>query len=171
MRNLRLTVVVLGAAALFATVAFACGDHLLVVGRGVRFQHAYAQHRGNLVIFSAEAQTDATPKSSKLQAMLKQAGHKLQAVHGASQLDQVLKSGNVDVVLADFTDVAPITRELQSAPSKPVLLPILFKPSKAQLAAAQKEYKFALKAPADEIQILSMIDEAMKSRLRIGSKT
>ena len=31
---------------------------------------------------------------------------------------------------------------------KPVILPIVVKPSKAELAAAQKEYKFALKAGA-----------------------
>jgi ABC-type amino acid transport substrate-binding protein len=81
-----------------------------------------------------------------------------------------LKSGKVDVVLADFADIAGITRQLQSAPSKPVLLPILVKPSKAELSAVQKEYKFALKASADEIQYLTAIDEAMKSRLRIGAK-
>jgi ABC-type amino acid transport substrate-binding protein len=108
--------------------------------------------------------------NAKLQTTLKQAGHKLQMVEGASQLDEALKSGKVDVILADLADVAGITRLLQAAPSKPIVLPILFKPSNAELAAAQKEYKFALKASADEIQYLKAIDEAMKSRLRIGAK-
>ena len=69
----------------------------------------------------------STLTSSKLQATLKQAGHKLQMVEGASQLDEALKSGKVDVVLVDFADVAGIARQLQSAPSKPVVLPILVK--------------------------------------------
>jgi hypothetical protein len=161
---------VLGGAALFGRTAFGCGDHLLVIGRGVRFQHAYAKHRGNLVIYSAENQSGGNSKSNKLQATLKQAGHKLRAVQGAVQLDQALKLERVDVVLADFSDLGAITGELQSAPSRPVVLPVLFKPSKAEFAAAQKEYKFVLKAPVDEIQLLTAIDEAMKYRLKIGSK-
>ena len=75
------------------------------------------------------------------------------------------------MVLVDFADLGGITRLLQSAPSKPVIVPILFKPSKAELAAAQKEYKFALKAPAEEFQYLTAIDEAMKLRVRASAKS
>jgi ABC-type amino acid transport substrate-binding protein len=136
----------------------------------VRFQNAYALHQANIVIYSNGTQSSAILASAKLQTRLKQAGHKLQIIEGASQLDEALKSGKVDVILADFADLAGITRQLQSTPSKPVVVPVLSKPSKAELAAAQREYKFALKASADEIQYLTAIDEAMKSRLRIGAK-
>ena len=171
MRRLEFAGVVLGAAALFGTIALACGDHLLLMGRGVRFQNAYASHQGNLVIYSTGTQSGATLSSTKLQTALRRAGHKLQIVEGGSQLDEALKSGKVDVVLIDFADLGGITRLLQFAPSKPVILPILFKPSKAELAAAQREYKFALKAPADDVQYLTAIDEAMKLRLRTGAKS
>ena len=172
MQRLGFAGAVLGAAALLSgTDGLACGDHLLVIGRGVRFQRAYATRQANVVIYSNGTQSGAILTSAKLQTTLKQAGLTLQMVEGASQLDEALKSGKVDVVLADFADVAGITRQLQSAPSKPVVLPILFQPSKAELAAAQREYKFALKASADQIQYLTAIDEAMKSRLRIGAKS
>jgi hypothetical protein len=170
-RSLKVAGAILGTAALCTTAVLACGDHLLVIGRGVRFQHAYAQHRGNLLIYATRSEGGATLKNARLQATLKKVGHKLQTVEGASQLDEVLKSEKVDVVLADFADLAAISRELQSAPSKPVILPILFKPSKAELAAAQREYRFTLKAPADEVQYLTAIDEAMKSRSKITAKT
>jgi ABC-type amino acid transport substrate-binding protein len=170
-QRFRLAGAVLAVALLNGNVGLACGDHLLVIGRGVRFQRAYAQRQANLVIYSDETQSGAILMSAKLQTTLKQAGYKLQMVEGASQLEESLKSGKVDVVLADFADIAEITRQLQSAPSKPVVLPILVKPSKAKLAAAQREYKFALKASADEIQYLTAIDEAMKSRLRIVAKS
>lgn len=163
---------VLGSAALLSgTAGLACGDKLLLIGRGVRFQRAFAPRQGNLVIYSSGNQSGATLMSAKLQTTLKQAGHKLQTVQGAVQLDEALKLGKVDVVLADMADLAGITRQLQSAPSKPVVLPVLFKPSKAELAAAQREYKFALKAPADEVQYLVVIDEAMKLKFRTGAKT
>ena len=158
MRRLLFACAVLGTAALLTgKVGRACGDHLLVIGRGVRFQRAYAARQANLVIYSNGARTGATPGNSKLQTTLKQAGHRLQTVEGAAQLDQALKSGKVDVVLVDFADLAGITGQLQSAPSNPTVLPILFKPSKAELAAAQKEYKLVLKAPADEVQFLTAV--------------
>ena len=161
---------VLGAAALFGTVAFACGDKLLVIGRGVRSQRVYASHVGNLVIYSTDTQSGGALRSAKLQTALKRAGHKLRMVEKNSQLNELLKSERVDVVLADIGELAGITRELQSAPSRPVVLPILFKPSRAEFSAAQREYQFALKVPADDIQYLIAIDEAMKSRLRTGAK-
>jgi ABC-type amino acid transport substrate-binding protein len=158
-------------ALLSGTAALACGDKLLAIGRGVRFQRAYAERQANLVIYSNGAQNGATLSSTGLQTTLKRAGHKLQIVQDGLQLDDALKSGRVDVVLVDFTDLGGITRLLRSAPSKPVIVPILFKPSKAELAAAQKEYKFALKASADEFQYLTAIDEAMKARLKTGAKS
>jgi ABC-type amino acid transport substrate-binding protein len=171
MRRLAVGAVLVGTALLSGTAALACGDKLLAIGRGVRFQRAYAAHQANLVIYSAGTQSGATLGSTKLQTTLKRAGHKVQIAEGGSQLDEALKSGKVDVVLVDFADLGEITRLLQSAPSKPVILPILFKPSKAELAAAQKEYKFALKAPADDVQYLTAIDEAMKSKLRASAKS
>ena len=159
------------AALLSGTVGLACGDKLLVIGRGVRFQRAYAPRQANVVIYSNGNQSGAALRSARLQTTLKQAGHKLQTAEGPSQLEEVLKLGKVDVVLADFADLAGINRQLQSAPSKPVVLPVLFKPSKAELTAAQREYKFALKAPGDEVQYIAAIDEAMKLRLRIVAKT
>ena len=153
------------------TAALACGDKLLAIGRGVRFQHAYAARQANLVIYSAGTQSGATLGSTKLETTLRRAGHRVQIVEGGSQLDEALQAGKVDVVLVDFADLAEITRLLRSAPSKPVILPILVKPSKAELAAAQREYKFALKAPADDVQYLTAIDEAMKLRLKTGARS
>jgi ABC-type amino acid transport substrate-binding protein len=148
----------------------ACGDKLLAVGRGLRFQHVSAAHEANLVIYSAGSENGAALSSTKRQTTLRRAVHRLQIVQGGSELDQALKTGRVDVVLVDFADIAEVTRQLQSAPSKPVILPILVKPSKTALAAAQKEYTFALRATADDFEYLTAIDEAMKLRLKTGAK-
>ena len=172
MQRLWVAGAVLGLAMLLSgTALFACGDKLLAIGRGIRFQHGYAATQANLVIYSTGTQSGAALSSAKLQTTLRRAGHKLQIIEGDSQLYEALKSGKVDVVLVDFGDLRGITRLLESAPSKPVVLPILFKPSKAEFAAAQREYKFVLKAPADEIQCLTAIDEAMKLRLRTGARS
>ena len=153
--------------ALGVTAAFACGDKLLAIGRGVRFQRVSAAREANLLIYS---RSGAALSNAKLQSTLKQAVHKLQLVKDGAQLDGALKSGRVDVVLVDFGDLSGITQQLQSAPSQPVILPVLINPSKADLSAARKEYKFALKASADEAEYLIAIDEAMKLRLKAAAK-
>ena len=163
------TVLIMGV--LSGTVGLACGDKLLLVGRGIRFQHAYSSHPANVLIFANTTPNGAALRNPKLQETLKKAGHKLQTVEAAPQLDAALKSGKVDVVLADFQDMAAIARELQASASKPTALPVLFKASKADLIAAQKYYQFALKAPADDIHVLAAINEVMKVRSRAGSKT
>lgn len=169
MRKLSASALLVAAVLLSGTTASACGDKLLAFGRGLRFQRWYAAQQANLVIYSAGPQTSAILGSAKLQTTLRRAVRSLQLVEGGPQLDQALKSGKVDVLLVDFADLAAITAQLQSAPSKPVILPVIVKPSKAGLAAALKEYKFAIKAGGD-FEYLAAIDEAMKSRLKPSAK-
>jgi len=171
MRRLTGSALLVAVAVLSGTTALACGDKLLALRRGLRFQRSYAAQQANLVIYSAGPQTNSTLGSIKLHTTLRRAVHSLQLVQGGSQLDQALKSGKVDVLLVDFADLAGITSQLQSAPSKPVILPIIVKPSKAGLAAALKEYKFALKAGGDDFEYLTAVDEAMKSRLKTSAKS
>jgi len=149
------------------TAAFACGDKLLAIGRGVRFQRVSAAHEANLVIYSRNG---ATLSSAKLQSVLRQAVHKLQFVNDGAQLDGALKAGRVDVVLVDFVDLSGIAPQLQSAPSRPMIVPVLINPSKADLTNVRKEYKLALKAGADDSEYLIAIDEAMKLRLKAAVK-
>jgi hypothetical protein len=153
------------------TVALACGDKLLSPGSVVRFRLIYASHPATVLIYSHGNQSIATLRSAKLQSTIKDAGLKLQTADSPSQLDEALKLGKADVVVADLADIAGITRQLQEAPSKPVVLPVLFKPSKAELSAAQKDYKFALQTPSNEIQFLTTIDAAMKYRSKTHGKS
>jgi len=55
---------------------------------------------------------------------------------------------------------------VSSAASKPVLLPVAFKASKAQQSAAQKRYHCLLKAPGNAGNYLEAIDHAMELRLK-----
>jgi hypothetical protein len=171
MRKLVGSALLMAAAVLGGPTALACGDKLLALGRGLRFQRSYAAEQANLVIYSAGPQISATLGSTKLQTTLRRSVRSLQLVEGGSQLDQALKSGKVDVLLVGFADLAGITSQLHSAPSKPVILPVMVKPSKADLATAQKEYKFALKAGAEDFEYLRAIDEAMKARLKTSAKS
>jgi ABC-type amino acid transport substrate-binding protein len=166
----KLGVFVIAIVAFSGTAALGCCDKLLAVRRGVRFQHADAAQQANLLIYSAGARSGTALTSTKLQTALKRVVHDMQVVQDSAQLEVALKSGQVNVVLVDAAELTGITRELQSAPSKPVILPIFVKPSKAEFAAAKKEYKFALKAGADDFEYVATIDEAMKLQLKNTAK-
>ena len=171
MRRLVLGAAVVITAGLTGSTALACGDKLLAIARGIRFNHAGAARQASVVLYSAGPQDGAALDSSRLQTALKRAVHNLEVVRGGSELDRVLKSRQVDVVLVYFRDAATIDRELQASRSKTVILPVLVKPSKTDFAVAQKAYPFALKANADELEYLNAIDEAMKVKAKSSPRS
>jgi ABC-type amino acid transport substrate-binding protein len=155
-----------------ATVAEGCGDLLVSLGRGVRFQRAYfASHQATVAVLWNNSASGAVLANPKLQRTLREIGHKVVFVQDSTQLGVALKAGKVDVVLADFTDTGSIAPEVRSASNTPILVPVLYKPSKTEWTTAQRQYPFLLKASADEIQFLTAIDEAMKSRTKTGGKS
>jgi len=150
---------------LASPVARACGDKLVSLGRGVRFQRAFkAEHPASILILGAGSSARALAKDSELQEALKQAGHKLQEVADSGSLQQALRSGKYDVVLADLSDAAGLAQAAQSAPSRPTLVPVMYKPDKSAWQAAAKQYSRVLKVPGKAGEYLVAIDEVMKQR-------
>ena len=62
-----------------------------------------------------------------------------------------------------------VDRQLASAPEKPSVLPVLFKPGKSDLVAAERQYPLVLKIPATSTDHLEGIERLMKSRSRSTS--
>jgi len=161
--------VIAGICLLSLNVAEACGDKLLALSRAVRFQRAYAaSHPANILVYATRAHTATPLKEPKLHATLKQAGHKLRTVESAGELELAVRSGQFDLVLADVADAASLKQRVESAPSRPLVLPVFSKPTKKELKAAEKEYGFYLMGPDKPIESLVAIDLAMKSRARPG---
>src|SRR5205807_3523693 len=97
-------VIALGISLLSIAVADACGDKLLRIGRGARFQRT--MHPATVLIYlPSSATADASTKAPKLQAFLKKAGHKSSIVQGTDRLSQALGSGQYDVVLVGLAEV------------------------------------------------------------------
>ena len=153
-----------------STLGEACGDKLLSAGRGARFQRWFlAKRPASILIYASGNGIAPALKTPDFQAALKKVGHKVEAVEDKSSLARLLLEKKYDLVLADFSDVGLVVQSLTSALSKPTLLPVLFKPSKQQAAAAIKEHPFVLKAPGDILQHLDAIEDAMKARERSAS--
>jgi len=158
---------VIGCLLFVPPVAEGCGDTLVSLLSSVRYQRAFmASRHASIVVFSNQRATGPALTNPNLRATLKEVGHSVVIVQDSVQLDFVLKAGNVDVVLADAADAGDLSRELKSTPHQPVIVPVLYKPSKDEWALAQKQFSYALKASADQIQFLNMIEMAMKARAK-----
>lgn len=103
------------------------------------------------------------------QRSLQKAGHTFVAVQDFTRLDEALKDGKYDLVLVGLADADGLVQENRSATSKPGLLPALYRPTKAEAAAAEKKFHCLLKAPASPSSYLSAIDEVMEARLKSKS--
>jgi hypothetical protein len=126
--------------------AYGCGDKLLVLGRSLRFQTMSGARPAGILAYalpgtqSAEAITDP-----KFQSAFKKAGYQFRVVRDAEEIDVALRSGKYDLVLVDIADVATVEAAIQSTSSTPVLLPVLYEPTKPDLTAAERRYRYVLK--------------------------
>jgi hypothetical protein len=151
-----------------APAAHACGDKFVVLGRGMRFGRAHAaRFPGSVLIYAnpASHMPDAM-KQFRLEPTLKAAGHKTRVVENSADLEEMLASGRYDIVLADVTDSAGVQTQAASAPSKPSVVPVLYKPTPADLAAVEKKYGCLIAPASSRLDLLPVLDQAMQSRAR-----
>jgi hypothetical protein len=151
------------------TAADACGDKTLRIGRGARFQRT-AHAAAVLIYVPSDAPATAVERAPRLQSFLKRVGHKAQVVRGTDKLSEVLNSGQYDLVLGNLADFAGLQKQIEASASKPVLVPVISRGTKAEVATAQKQYKYIVKNPNSGDEYLDAIEEAMRSRLRILAK-
>jgi hypothetical protein len=149
----------------------ACGDKLLVLGRGVRFQNETAEYPASILHYMTARNFDpATLTDSNLQSFLGRAGHKLRSVRTAKELAEALRSGRYDIVVINVEEAPAFEEMIKSAPSKPLLLPFVYNGKKADVTAAKRRYGAVLKAPAKEEHWLETLDDAMELREKLQRK-
>jgi hypothetical protein len=159
-------VIVLVAA--FSADLTACGDKFLRPGRSSKWQSYAAMHPASIILLQSAG---AKPEVVKdWQKMLKHAGHKPLIVAPTDDLSRALASGPFDVVIAAYGDVAKVRTALDSVPARPGVLPVVTKPSKAQMEEVKKDYQVVIDAGAmDRYQALQAIDHLMESRLKASA--
>jgi hypothetical protein len=74
-----------------------------------------------------------------------------------------------DLVLADVANADGLEQHLRSAPSKPVVLPVVCNSTKAQAKAVEKKFHCVLKRPGHLANDLAAADDALEVRLKGGS--
>ena len=158
---------VVAAVALVPIAAFACGDKLMLLIGNARYRQVYNSHPASILAFTR--QNSAVPgivSELEHQPALRRGGHRFYSVDDLSRLDEALKARPYDLVLADVTDADGLEQHLQTAPSRAVLLPVVYNSTKAEAKAAEKKFHCVLKAPGSPSNYLAAIDDAMEVRMK-----
>ena len=154
--------------------ASACGDKFLLVGRGVRFERAYAAiHPASiLIVLPLKSVKAAAVRDSQLVKALRMAGHRVDVVQQPANVSDVIERSHHDIILAERADASTI-RDLAApgAPAMPSIVGVLESPSPAVLAEARQQFEFVLSTPQSLGHILYLMDDVMKARLERARRT
>ena len=162
-RTFAITAVVAGALILAQGVAAGCGDKFVLMGGATRVNRSKFPSRV-LVFMNPASRIPAAEREFHVEATLTAAGHKAKVVESQAEAEKAIESGKYDLVLADVTDVPALRARCNAIASKPAVLPLLYKPTPAELSAAEKEANCLVRPSKKSSDLLAVIDETMKDR-------
>ena len=142
----------------------ACGEKFLMGSRGTRFSRPAVRQPAAILVYANPALN--LPKALAnvpFEATLRKAGYRPTVVTSAEALSSALGQGGWDLVLADVSDSQAVSSRTQNAKG-PIVLPVMYHPTDADLAAAKKQYQRVLKAPTKNQSFLDAIDDALASK-------
>jgi len=165
MRKLMLAAGFIGAAFAMGGDAFACGDKLVVVGRGLRPKRARSATQASILVYAdPKGALPAALQEGHLREDLERAGHHVRSVTTRAELRSALETGGFDVVLADLASAQGLEEDAKRSTSRPAVLPTLYNPSDAELAAAAREHACVMRAPGSQKDYLAVVNDALALR-------
>ena len=165
-RYLAAAVVSLAVGSLCSEAVSACGDKFLLLGRGMRFQRAYAAiHPARiLLVVPSKSVKVAAVRDPRLKDALENAGHKVKVVQ-AARLSEALAGGSrYDLILAGRADAMGIPATLPAGAGKPSVIGVLEDSGGADVTAGRLGLDAVLKTPQPLPDILRVLDDVMTAR-------
>lgn len=145
------------AATLVTGTAFACGDSLYRVGKGVSYRVYTAPLPGSVLVYGQGEGAE------QLAQELARSGHGVRLVSNDEELKAELGSGAYDVVIAAYADQSAIESGAEAAEAAPTFLPVAL--TRDEEAQAREEYERVMLAEKDEIKhYLKAIHQTLKQR-------
>ena len=134
--------------------ASACGESLFRVGKGVNFRQYTAPLPGSILVV---ARTDA---ELAMVEQLAAAGHDVHVVSGPEQIGDELKTHDIDIVLAYFSQRDEVLA--QSAAASVTYLPVALEGSDEE-ADAERLYEHSLSSEDSLKTFLKTIHRTLKA--------
>jgi hypothetical protein len=155
----------------------ACGDKLMMLGRGVRFQSKHTPRAATVLLYLPESATGQALTDPKLESALREAGHAVKAVTSPADLQSALRSGAFDVVLANVTHASELEQAKDVAANHAVILPAIYlvtlgtqlpakQQSKADRDKASKDFSVIVEVPGRPGHYCHAVDQAMELKLK-----
>jgi hypothetical protein len=137
----------------------ACGDKLVQVGRGVRYQRANSVRPASIVMFVSPAfdRRDANHLRSEL-AMV---GHNVRVVESPAAFAAALADSRSDIVLTDVENLPVVDDQLATSAARPIVIPVIERSARVA-AELQARFPFIMMLSAREFDHVSTINHAMK---------
>ena len=137
--------------------AYACGDSLYRVGKGVSYRVYTAPLPGSVLVYGEGEGAEMLAKE------LARSGHGVRLVSNDEELKAELGSGAYDVVIAAYSDQSTVVSGGGSASGAPTFLPVALT-EEEELLAREKHERVML-AEKDEIKhYLKAIHQTLKQR-------
>jgi hypothetical protein len=177
MRHFVLAALVAGAVSQGAVPVRACGDKLMMLGRGIRFQSKHTPRAAAVLLYLPESATGQALTDPHLESALREAGHTVHAVTSPADLETAIRSGTFDVVLANVTHAPDLEKVKVVAEGSTVVLPAIYlvapaspgvlkQQSKADRDKASKEFAVIVEVPGRPGAYCHAVDEAMELKLK-----
>ena len=144
---------------------FACGEKFRVGIRGTRFQRPPAARTAASILIYANPALNLSRALAGVPVddTLRKAGYRPTTVRSPKEFQTALDRGGWDLVLLDLADSSTaIARSPVANP--PVVLPVVFNASKAELAAAKKQHARVLKGPVKSQSLVDAVDDALAEK-------
>jgi hypothetical protein len=177
MRQVFLLMVVAAAALSQSVPLHACGDKLMMLGRGIRFQSKHTPRAASVLLYLPESATGQPLTDPKLESALREAGHNVRAVTSSTDLESALRGGTFDVVLANVTHAPELERAQAVGERNAVVLPAIYlvtpgaqplskQQSKADRDKASKDFAVIVEVPGRPGHYCHAVDQAMELKLK-----
>ena len=145
------------ATALISGNAYACGDSLYRVGKGVSYRVYTAPLPGSVLVYGS------SEGAEQLAAELARSGHGVRFVDSDEELRSELGTGDYDVVIAAYNEQSAIQAGTAAASESPTFLPVAL--TAEEEAEARRDYERVMVAQEDEIKhYLKAIHATLKTK-------
>lgn len=158
-----------------SAVVYACGEKLLALGRGIRFQSRHTPRAASVLLYLPPSASTRPLTDPNLEPALKEAGHAVHAVTTTADFESALRSNEYDVILANITDAPELERAQASITNSVVVLPAVYLVAPAQNArqqtrtdreSASKTFGVVVEVPGRPGHYCAAVDKAMALKLK-----